>query len=191
MTRLERVIETVKRSRHGTWIYDEHGNIKDDVVCCDILPYLEELKGYEIEVTDEYIKKCLKNPETVEYYTYNYRFNVDKDLVMKELKTDNGHVVLFCVHVGADARAGFTDYFVCEFLYEGEFFSLESAQQYKYIENFEGIDYAIDMNIFSETYNVYSCKYDEYILNDFDIDLGSLLGKIHEEELRRNLERIS
>lgn len=99
-------------------------------------------------------------------------------------------VVLFCVHVGADACVGFTDYFVCEFLYEGEFFSLESAQQFKYIESFEGVDYAIDMNIFSETYDVFSYKYNDYILNDFDVDLGSLLGKIHEEELKRNLERI-
>lgn len=96
MTRLERVTEIVKQSRRGAWIYDEHGNIKDDIVCCDILPYLEELKEYEIEVTDEYIKECLKNLDVITYYTYNGGCNVDKDLMAKELKTDNGCSFVLC-----------------------------------------------------------------------------------------------
>lgn len=125
MTRLERVIEIVKQSRVGAnraWIYDENGNIKDDVVCGDILPYLEELKQYEIDVTDEYIEECLKNPNLIGFYSYNYNFNVDKDFVCKELQTDEGFVVLFSVHIGMAARNGFTNYFVCEFARQDQWF---------------------------------------------------------------------
>ena len=57
MSRLTNVIEAVKASRLGenkAWIYDENGNISDEVICGDVIPFLEELKEYEIEIEKIY-----------------------------------------------------------------------------------------------------------------------------------------
>lgn len=62
-TRLETVIEQVKRRRGGdknSWIYDKNGEIKSSVIIGDVLPLLEEMKEYEINVSYEYIEDFLK-----------------------------------------------------------------------------------------------------------------------------------
>lgn len=97
---------------------------------------------------------------------------------------------MFSVHIGRDTRNGFTNCFVCEFTRQDQWLNLESTQQYKYIKQFEGNDYVVDIDIFSETYYVYSFNDFDYILNDFEVDLGSLLGKIHEEKLKLDKEGI-
>ena len=59
MTRLENVIEEVKTAHTGAyrpWIFDESGNIREDVLVGDVIPLLEELKEYEIDITDEEIE---------------------------------------------------------------------------------------------------------------------------------------
>ena len=38
------------------WIRDEHGNLKDDVICGEVIPFLEELKDYEIDMSQDEIK---------------------------------------------------------------------------------------------------------------------------------------
>ena len=37
---------------YGFWIRDEDGNLKDDVICGEVIPFLEELKEYEPERFD-------------------------------------------------------------------------------------------------------------------------------------------
>ena len=44
MTRLENVIEEVKAVRTGAgraWIFDENGNLREDVLVGDVIPRLE------------------------------------------------------------------------------------------------------------------------------------------------------
>lgn len=63
-TRLETVIEQVKRRRcrdKKPWIYDKNGEIKSSVIVGDVLPLLEEMKEYEINVSYEYIEDFFKN----------------------------------------------------------------------------------------------------------------------------------
>ena len=53
MSRLDRVMELVKEYRKGNnraWIYTEDGEIRKDVICGDVMPFLEELK----EVVSKY-----------------------------------------------------------------------------------------------------------------------------------------
>lgn len=57
MSRLDNVIkdiENVNKECHA-WIYDENGNIRDDVICGNVLDLLYELKDYEIETTEKSI----------------------------------------------------------------------------------------------------------------------------------------
>ena len=71
MTRLEKVIEQVKAVRHsgiGGWIFDSNGNIKEDVICGEVLPLLAEMKNKEINVNDKYIEDLINR-------CYNYETN--------------------------------------------------------------------------------------------------------------------
>ena len=66
MTRLENVIEQVKDARKGVnkpWIFNDDGKIADNVMCCEVLDVLEELKKYEISVSDEWIENFKNNPK--------------------------------------------------------------------------------------------------------------------------------
>ena len=62
MSRLENIIKEVENSRKGTWsawIY-ENGKMSDKVICGDIIPFLNELKDYEIDTNDAFIKDFIK-----------------------------------------------------------------------------------------------------------------------------------
>ena len=94
MTRLENVINQVKVSRTGknhAWIFDD-GKISDNVVCGEVLDLLEELKEYEINVSDAWIENFLHNPRVKGDNTYNFNANISNDInidylvLMMELK---------------------------------------------------------------------------------------------------------
>ena len=111
MSRLGNVIEAVKASRLGknrAWIYDENGNISNDVICGDVISYLEELSEYEIDVNDEFISEFKKDADN--YYSYNYGANVDKDISI--WYKEGNPIAVICVHLCGDARWGFSDEFV-------------------------------------------------------------------------------
>lgn len=64
MTRLEKVIEEVKAAHTGVnrpWIFDENGNIREDVLIGDALPLLEELKEYEVDISDDEIEEFIND----------------------------------------------------------------------------------------------------------------------------------
>ena len=118
MSRLDKVIEEVKEARKGEkrpWIFDDKGNIKDDVLICDVLPLLESLKEYEIEISNSEIEKYLES----EYYsaenTYNWSARISNDLDWKIYKKDNLNIAIIMVHLYGDIRCGYSDYFVIYF----------------------------------------------------------------------------
>ena len=52
MSRIDMAIEDLMAVRNmgvdkRPWIFDDNGNVKDNVIICDIIPWLEELKDYE------------------------------------------------------------------------------------------------------------------------------------------------
>ena len=157
MTRLENVIEQVKSARIGEykpWIFDEDGNVKDDVMCCEALDLLEELKAYEISVSDEWIENFKNNTEKG-MNTYNWSGNISNDLNIDYIGSDNEEtIMLIMVHLYGDIRGGYSDYFVVKFDNMYEFYELESTRQSKDVNDVN--DHMVaDLNVFSDTYNVY------------------------------------
>lgn len=179
MSRLTNVIEAVKSSRiskNRAWIYDENGNISNDVICGDIIPYLEELKDYEIDATDEFISEFKKDSDN--YYSYNYGNCIDKDISIWYKK--GSPIAIICVHLYGDARWGFSDEFVVEMndYYDDcvltQLLQLESVYQIVDIND----KYSADINIFSEEYDVYDYEENETIGTFWQIEKSELLKEI-------------
>lgn len=178
-TRLENVIEQVKDSRKGknkAWIFDKDGNIADNVMCCDALEILEELKGYEISVSDEWIESFKKNSEVKSNNTYNWGANISNDFNMDYIENDNEEVImLIMVHLYGDIRCGYSDYFAVKFDSMYEFYGLDSATQMKDVND----HMVADLNAFTETYNVYDYEKHEDVGEFYCLELNDLLEEIN------------
>lgn len=179
MSRLTNVIKQVKDSRIGdnvAWIYDENGNISNDVICGDIIPYLEELSEYEINVNDEFISEFKKDADN--YYSYNYGANVDKDISI--WYKEGNPIAVICIHLYGDARWGFSDEFVVKMddYYDNcvltQLLQLDSVYQTVSIND----RYSADVNIFSEEYDVYDYKENETIGTYWYIEKKELFEEI-------------
>ena len=179
MSRLTNVIEEVKASRIGknrAWIYDEDGNISNDVICGDIIPYLEELKDYEIDATDEFISEFKKDADN--YYSYNYGTNIDKDISI--WYKENCSIAIICVHLYGDARYGFSDDFVVEMndYYDNcvltQLLQLDSVYQIIDIND----KYSADIDIFSEEYSVYNYEENKDVGYFYETEKKDLLEEI-------------
>ena len=175
MSRLDNVIEQVKSVRQidksrRAWIFDDNGNIKDDVLCGDILPLLEELKDYEINVSDEWIEKFREDSEGDN--TYNWGANICNDLNMNYKK--NCGIILFMVHLYGDIRGGYSDYFAVKFDNFDDLFYLEAMTQIKDIND----RYVADINLFREGYTVYDTETQDDIGEFYELEVDDLLKRI-------------
>ena len=175
MSRLENVINEVLMSRKGenrAWIYDNNGNISNEVICGDVIPFLEELKEYEIEKSDDFIEDFIKDADN--FYTYNYGCTIDKDISAWYKK--DCPIMIVCVHLFGDARWGFSDYFVIEMndYYDStpltQFLQLESVYQTVNIND----RYCADINIFNEEYDIYDFIENETVGTDYAISKKDL-----------------
>ena len=171
MSRLTNVIEEIKNNRKGenrAWIYDENGNISNDVICGDIIPYLEELLDYEINVNNDFISDFKRDAKN--YYSYNYGNCIDKDISI--WYKENNPIGIICVHLYGDARCGFSDYFAVKMddYYDGciltQLLQLESVFQTISITD----KYYADINLFSEEYDIYDSEICETIGTYWDLE---------------------
>ena len=181
MTRLESVIEDVKaarQSKYRPWIYDDNGIIKDSVICGEVLDFLEELKDYEIEVTDEWIDKFISAADTKGYNTYNNGANISNDLNYWLRETKDECIFAIAVHLHGDIRGGYSDYFVVKFEDIYEWYNLESRTQHKPITD----TLTADIDIFDELYEVYDYSIDDYVGSFYECEVEDLLNKIKEEQ---------
>ena len=178
MSRIEQVIESVKGARQGThrpWIYDENGRIKDEVICGEVLDLLEELKDYEIEVTDEWIQKFIHDNNG--YNTYNNNACISNDLHYFTQETDDSYTVVIAVHLRGDIRCGYSDYFAVKFDDFYEWRELESMTQHKMITD----NLIADIDILSECYEVYDDEKGETIGSFWAGEIKYLLNVIKEK----------
>lgn len=177
-TRLENVIEQVKASRnaeHKAWIFNDDGRISDNVMCCEVLDVLEELKKYEISVSDEWIENFKRNPKVKGNNTYNFGGNISNDLNMDYMENDEGEeIMLIMVHLFGDIRYGYSDYFAVKFDSMYQFYELESATQIKTVND----HMVADLNIFSDMYNVYDYENEEDVGSFYCLELEDLLEEI-------------
>lgn len=175
MSRLTNVIESVKNNRKG-WLYDDNGNISNDVICGDIIPYLEELTSYEINVSDDFISNFKKNADN--YYSYNYNDNIDKNISIWYKK--GSPVAVICVHLYGDARCGFSDDFVVKMDDYYDDYVLTQLLQLDSVYQTVSINdrYYADINLFFETYDVYDCEINDTIGTYYEIEKKDLFEEI-------------
>ena len=177
MTRLENVIadiESVNKEGHA-WIYNNDGEIKDDVICGNVLDLLYELKDYEIDTTEKSIDWIVVNADR-RWNTYNWNANIDHNIDVAEMKINGYTYMAIMVHRYGDIRANYTDRFLVRFDNEYEWFELESCMQYKTICDGK---YCVNIEIMSECYNVY------------DLELGESIGEFYEIEVTDLLDAVS
>lgn len=180
MSRIEQVIEQVKGVRQGEyrpWIYDENGRIKDEVICGESLILLEELKDYEIEVTDEWIQKFIDDKHTKSYNTYNYGACISDNFQYHTQETEDSYIIVIAFHLRGDIRCGYSDYFAVKFDSFYEWRELESMTQHKMIAD----NLMVDIDILHECYEVYDYDKDETVGSFCYLEVEGLLAEIKEE----------
>ena len=180
-TRLENVIEQVKNERSKacrSWIFNDNGTIKDNVITGEVLYLLEEMKEYEISVSDEYIADFLK----IDWHkrrngnTYNISANISNHIDYKALEIDDGCIFLIQIHLYGDIRCGYSDYFVLKMEDFESFFELENWIQSKIIND----RYSANIDLLSETYSVYDYEKQEDVGYFYALEVEDLLNQINE-----------
>lgn len=179
MTRLDAVIKDIEAVNKacGVWIYDADGNIKDNVICGNVLPLLYELRDYEIETTEESIDWIVENANR-HWNTYNWNANIDHDIDVAEVEIDGYTYMAIMVHRYGDIRANYTDRFLVRFDNCYEWSELEPIMQYKTICDGR---YFIGINIMSETYTVWDNEEEVSIGEFYEMEVEDLLNEINSE----------
>ena len=181
MTRLQRVIEEVKRARIGNsrpWIFDDNGKIQNKVICGEVLELLDEFQDYEINVSDGYIENFLKRDDISAYNTYNANANISNDLDYRILETDDYCIVVMQVHLYGDIRGGYSEFFALKFDNSFEFYSLENWIQCKGIND----QYTATIYLDRECYSVYDYKNDEDVGEYYECETKDLLETLNKEK---------
>ena len=179
MTKLDAVIEDIKEVNRacGAWIYDADGNIKDDVICGSILPLLYELRDYEVESTEKSIDWIVENANR-RWNTYNWNANIDHHIDVAEMELDGYTYMAIMVHRYGDVRANYTDRFLVKFYDSYEWSELESIMQYKTICDGR---YFINIDIMSETYNVWDNEEEVDLGEFYEIEVEDLLNELNKD----------
>ena len=179
MTKLDAVIKDIEAvNKVGcAWTYDADGNIKDNVICGNVLPLLYELRDYEIEATEEFIDWIVEHADKC-WNTYNWNANIDHDIDVAEVELDGYTYMAIMVHRYGDVRANYTDRFLVRFDNEYEWFELESIMQYKTICDGR---YFININIMTECYNVWDNEKEVSVGDFYEIEVEDLLKEINSE----------
>ena len=179
MTRLNAVIEDIEAVNKacGIWIYDADGNIKDNVICGNVLPLLYELRDYEIETTEESINWIVKNADR-HWNTYNWNANIDHDIDVAEVYLNGYTYMAIMVHRYGDMRANYTDRFLVRFDNEYDWFEFESRIQCKTICDGR---YCVNIDIMTECYNVWDNEKEVTVGEFYEIEVEDLLNEINKE----------
>ena len=179
MTRLDAVIEDIKEVNKacGAWIYDADGKIKEDVICGSVLPLLYELKDYEVDPTEKSIDWIVENANR-RWNTYNWNANIDHHIDVAEVEVDGYTYMAIMVHRYGDVRANYTDRFLVKFYDSYEWSELESIMQYKTICDGR---YFIDIDIMSETYNVWDSEEEVSVGEFYEIEVEDLLNELNKD----------
>ncbi len=182
MSRIDNVIADIKNvDKNGyAWIFDTDGNIRDDVICGDVVPFLEELKEYEVEFNDnEHEERAINlilTHATNRWNTYNGNTNISHNIDVAELELDDYIYMAIMVHRFGDVRGNYTDRFVVKFDDICDFYELESRTQFKDIND----RYTCDIDIFSEWYNVWDNDNQTDVGEFYEIEVEDLLEAINE-----------
>ena len=182
MSRLETVIEQVKNARRGKskpWIFNDERKIKDNLIVGEVLDLLEEMKQYEINVSD----KALINMDNIDWRktrhdnTYNVSANISNDIDYKAIEKEDYCLFLVKIHLCGDIRINYSDYFVLKMDDFQSFFELDSWIQSKPIND----RYSADINLMSEIYSIYDYEKQKNIGEFYDVEINDILKQINEQ----------
>ena len=182
MSRLETVIEQVKNARIGKskpWIFNDKGKIKDNIIVGEVLDLLEEMKQYEINISD----KALINMSQIDWRkmrhgnTYNCSANISNDIDYKTIEKEDYYLFLVKIHLYGDIRINYSDYFVLKMDNFESFFELDSWIQSKTIND----RYSADIDLMSEIYSIYDYEKQKNIGEFYDIEIDDILKQINEQ----------
>ena len=179
MTRLNAVIKDIEAvNKIGyAWIYDADGNIKDNVICGNVLPLLCELRDYEVETTEKSIDWIVKNADR-RWNTYNWNANIDHDIDVAVVYLNGYTYMAIMVHRYGDIRTNYTDRFLVRFDNECDWFEFESRVQCKTICDGR---YCVDIDIMAETYNVWDNEKEVNVGEFYELEVEDLLNEINSE----------
>ena len=178
MSRLDEVIAQVKNAnaKGNAWIFDNNGDIANGVICGDVIPFLEDLKKFEVDVPDAWIDAFLESPDVEGDNTYNWGANISNDLNFNFGKgPDMEDYFVIMVHLSGDIRGGYSDYFVLQCTWE-DIYGCDSIYQSIQIND----RYAADVNLFSEEYNVYDYEKGEDVGEFYTLEVDDLLKELEE-----------
>lgn len=184
VSRIDNVIEDLKGC-NTSWIYDDEGKIKDSVICGDVIPFLKDLKEYEVELEDaefEELANRIKEANKGDN-SYNWGANINHDINYYWNRIDDRYYYLMSIHRFGDIRGNYSDEFIVVFDYENEMHELESVIQIKDIPN---TSYVADINIFSEEYNVYDYENGCDVGCFFEVEVDDLLKEIEAKQKNGN-----
>lgn len=176
ITTLDNVIKEVKEMRTDKdcpWIF-ENGEVRKDVFVGDVIPFLEEMKRFEMRLSQEEFEALFSKCDIADN-TYNGNCNISNDIDYRIIKGEDTIKVLFMVHLFGDVRGNYTDWVVVEVDSLDKFFGADTAYQTKEITD----TMVADINIFSEEYGVFDTEMGE-IGYFSDIEKEDLLDSINE-----------
>ena len=182
MSRLETVIEQVKNARIGKskpWIFNDERKIKDNLIVGEVLDLLEEMKQYEINVSDKALINMYNIDwrKTINGNTYNNSANISNDIDYKAIEKEDYCLFLVKIHLYGDIRINYSDYFVLKMDDFESFFELDSWIQSKTIND----RYSADINLMSEIYSIYDYEKQKNIGEFYDIEIDDILKQINEQ----------
>ena len=193
MSNLDNIIADINEinQTYDFWIRNNKGELRDDIICGEVIPFLESLKDYEVDISQSEIKDMMNfwdsnfsEPKYKRNNTYNYNANIDHDIDYRIVESEHDGIwFAFMVHRYGDVRGNYTDWAVCKFDSIYDFWELESIYQYKNFSDGEKFErYTANINIFDECYNVYDNDLGKDIGYFYEIEVSEVLEHIHELE---------
>lgn len=183
MSNIDNIIKDIEdvNMNGNFWIRDSNGQLKDGVICAEIIPFLKELKDYEIDFCQDEVMRLCNEAWELDNVTwgnsYNWSSPIDHDFQYGIMRNEDESVTFFIsVHRFGDVRGNYTDTAMCHFDNEYELWELESALQCITIND----RFCADLNIWFETYDVYDYETNESLGGFYQIDKDELLEEINE-----------
>lgn len=169
MSNINSVIEEVKNYKSNEWFWKEGAReLKDGVLLIYTLDILEQLREFEVELTQEEFDEIMNEGDGDN--TYNWGNHLTNDLALHYIDKEKGKC-LVAVHLGGDVRGNYTDCFAVENF--ASLFSLEyDSKCVNFIAN--GTKCCADVSAFSRLIEVYEEEGDRYIGDFYDTRLDYL-----------------
>lgn len=181
---LNSVIEEVKNYKSDAWIWENvnERKLKEGVLLIDTLDILEQLREFEVELTQEEFDEIMDEGDGDN--TYNWGNHLTNDLALNYVDKENGKC-LVAVHLGGDVRGNYTDCFAVENF--SSLFSLEyDSKGLNFIAN--GTKCHADVTALAQYIEVYKEDGDRYIGDFYENELEDLTKHVANELIKDMLD---